>query len=248
MPSEREIAFPLKDDKITLFAEFFRFCNFLLPITIFCKSMLDEYAVYISQMHPLGLAKLRHFEYACLSLGFLPEPLVFRALYSLVWKTPFFTFDRRSTDETCLRLVPASCRGKDWKKKFFYVDANVIPGEMHWRAMSAKEKVKDVAPPKAEYQENALFKALTTHPSEITIVPDGALALVGMSLCWRDVQIYPALRTADGSPFTRADLLYPERSSSILAADRPLHPGEDNILRANVSNFLISPSHMDRVL
>ncbi|MFS7913164.1 hypothetical protein Hanom_Chr02g00138621 [Helianthus anomalus] len=46
-------------------------CNFRLPITNFCKSMFDEYAVHISQMHPLSLAKLRHFEYACLSLGFL---------------------------------------------------------------------------------------------------------------------------------------------------------------------------------
>ncbi|MFS8003329.1 hypothetical protein Hanom_Chr13g01212731 [Helianthus anomalus] len=56
--------------------------------------MLDEYAVHISQMHPLGLAKLRHFEYACLSAGFLLESLVFCALYTLVWETPFFTFDR----------------------------------------------------------------------------------------------------------------------------------------------------------
>ncbi|MFS7888882.1 hypothetical protein Hanom_Chr00s000002g01600281 [Helianthus anomalus] len=140
--------------------------------------MLDEYAVHLSQMHPLGLAKLRHFEYACLSLGFLPESLVFRALYSLVWKAPFFTFDRRSTNETCLRLVPAR--------------------EMHWRSMSANEKVKDVAPPMAEYQENAFFKALTSHPSDISIIPDGALALVGMSLCWRDVQICPAFKTVDG--------------------------------------------------
>ncbi|MFS7965029.1 hypothetical protein Hanom_Chr08g00757301 [Helianthus anomalus] len=94
MPSERDTAFPLKNGKITLFAEFFKFCNFRLPITTFCKSMLDKYVVHISQMYPLGLAKLRHFEYACLGLGFLPEPLVFRALYTLVWKTPFFTFDR----------------------------------------------------------------------------------------------------------------------------------------------------------
>ncbi|MFS7965030.1 hypothetical protein Hanom_Chr08g00757311 [Helianthus anomalus] len=114
--------------------------------------------------------------------------------------------------------------------------------------MSAKEKVKDIAPPKVEYQENALFKALTGHPSEISIILEGALALVGMSLCWRDVQIYPAFRTTDGAPFTLADLLYPERSSSILAADRPLRPGEDNIMWAHVSNFLISASHVDKVL
>ncbi|MFS7990660.1 hypothetical protein Hanom_Chr11g01061521 [Helianthus anomalus] len=108
---------------------------------------------------------------------------------------------------------------------------------MHWRVMPAKEKVKDVAPPKAEYQENAIFNALTTHPSKITIVPDGALALVGMSLCWRDVQIYPAFRTADGC-----------NSLSILIADLLLRPWEDDILRAHASNILILPPNMDRKL
>ncbi|MFS7936073.1 hypothetical protein Hanom_Chr05g00411121 [Helianthus anomalus] len=192
---ENDTAFPLKDDQVTLFAYFFKFYNFRLPITKFCKSMLDEYAVHISQMHPLGLAKLRHFEYFCLSLGFLPDALVFHALYMLVWKAPFFTFDRKSTDEACLRFVPSSSREKDWKNKIFFLDDNVILGEMHWRVMAAIEKVKDVMPPKTEYKENALFKALIARPSECLAVPDGALALFGMSLCWRDSQIYHAFRT-----------------------------------------------------
>ncbi|MFS7905310.1 hypothetical protein Hanom_Chr01g00046171 [Helianthus anomalus] len=117
MSSERDIAFPMKDDKIILFADFFKFFNFRLPITAFCKSMLDEY--------------LRHFEYACLSLGFLPESLILCALYTLVWKAPFFTFDCRSTDEAFLRFLPSSSRDKDWKKKFFFIDVDVIPRGMH---------------------------------------------------------------------------------------------------------------------
>ncbi|MFS7990384.1 hypothetical protein Hanom_Chr11g01058261 [Helianthus anomalus] len=89
MPSEKDVVFLLRNGQITLFADFFKFCNFRLPITQFCKEMLDEYIVHISQMHPLGLAKLRHFEYASLSLGFLPEKLISRAFYTLVWKAPF---------------------------------------------------------------------------------------------------------------------------------------------------------------
>ncbi|MFS7984606.1 hypothetical protein Hanom_Chr11g00988431 [Helianthus anomalus] len=87
---EEGYCLPLKDGKITLFEDFFKLCKFRLPITKFCKSILDEYAVHISQMHPLGLAKDRHFEYFCLCLGFLPESLVFRALYTLVSKAPFY--------------------------------------------------------------------------------------------------------------------------------------------------------------
>ncbi|MFS7916567.1 hypothetical protein Hanom_Chr03g00178711 [Helianthus anomalus] len=70
---------PLGDGQITLFVDFFKCCNFRLPITRLRKEMLDKYAVHISQMHPLGLAKLCHFEYASPSLGFLPEKLMFRA-------------------------------------------------------------------------------------------------------------------------------------------------------------------------
>ncbi|MFS7917596.1 hypothetical protein Hanom_Chr03g00190971 [Helianthus anomalus] len=149
MPSERDTAFPLRDGKVTLLADFFKFCSLRLPISKFCKSMFYEYAVHISQMHPIGLSKLRHFEYAVLSLA------------------PFCNFDRRSTDEACLRFVPSSCRDKGWKKKFFFIDVDVIPGKMHWRVMAAKEKVKDIVPPKAKYVENALFKGLFPDPLSV---------------------------------------------------------------------------------
>ncbi|MFS7892525.1 hypothetical protein Hanom_Chr00s000650g01653421 [Helianthus anomalus] len=148
MPSKKNAAFPLRNGQIMLFADFFNFFYFRLPITKFCKEMLDEYAMHISHIHLLGLAKLRHFEYASLSLGVLPEKLIFRAFYTRVWKAPFFTFDRRSTDESCLRLVPSSSRDKDWRKKFFFIDADVIPGGMHWRTTASKENVKDVDPAK----------------------------------------------------------------------------------------------------
>ncbi|MFS7999734.1 hypothetical protein Hanom_Chr12g01169951 [Helianthus anomalus] len=48
LPSERDVAFPLKDGKITLFAGLFNFCNFRLPITTFYKDVLDDYAIHLS--------------------------------------------------------------------------------------------------------------------------------------------------------------------------------------------------------
>ncbi|MFS7944151.1 hypothetical protein Hanom_Chr06g00508701 [Helianthus anomalus] len=53
--------------------------------------------------------------------------MVFRDFFVLVWKSPFFTFDRRDIYVSCLRSVPTSSRDKEWKKKFFYIDAGVIP-------------------------------------------------------------------------------------------------------------------------
>ncbi|MFS7986524.1 hypothetical protein Hanom_Chr11g01011331 [Helianthus anomalus] len=102
---ETDTAFPLKEGKITLFSDFFKFCNFQLPINKF----------YI--------------------------------------------------DVSCLRDIPTSSRVKEWKK-FFYVDAVVIPGEMKWREMGAKYKFKDDGPPADAYVENDLFKRLSQRPSE----------------------------------------------------------------------------------
>ncbi|KAF5817862.1 hypothetical protein HanXRQr2_Chr02g0057991 [Helianthus annuus] len=194
LPSKTDTAFPLKGGKITLFSDFFKFCNFRLPITKFLKSVLDFYHIHISQIHPLGLVKLRQFEYACIALGHIPELVVFRAFFVLVWKSPFFTFDRRDTDASCLRDIPTSSRDKDWKKKFFYLDATVIPGEMHWREKGPKDKVRDDAPPEDSYTSNALYVKLCGRPFECTIIPEGALVMAGMSLLWPDIKRYPSFQ------------------------------------------------------
>ncbi|MFS7903509.1 hypothetical protein Hanom_Chr01g00024861 [Helianthus anomalus] len=68
--------------------------------------------------------------------------LSFLGLFSSFYgNSPFFTFDRRDTDMSCLRNIPTSSKDKDWKKNFFYIDVGVIPGEMHWREMGAKDMV-----------------------------------------------------------------------------------------------------------
>ncbi|MFS7973646.1 hypothetical protein Hanom_Chr09g00859101 [Helianthus anomalus] len=53
LPSEKDTTFPLKGGKITLFSDFFKYCNFRLPITKFCKAVLDEYQIHVSQVHPI---------------------------------------------------------------------------------------------------------------------------------------------------------------------------------------------------
>ncbi|MFS8008470.1 hypothetical protein Hanom_Chr14g01273141 [Helianthus anomalus] len=68
---------------------------------------------------------------------------------------------------------------------------------MHWKVMAAKETEKDFVPPKAEYQDDARFKALIARPSECLVIPGGALALFGMNLCRRDVHTYHAFKTTN---------------------------------------------------
>ncbi|MFS7888918.1 hypothetical protein Hanom_Chr00s000002g01600651 [Helianthus anomalus] len=226
---------------------FFKFCNFRLPITKFCKFVLDEYQIHIPEVHPLGLAKRRHFEFACLGLGHIPEILVFRVFFVLVWKSLFFTFDRRDIGVSCLRSVPSSSRDKDWRKKFFYIDAGVIPREMHWREMAPKERFKDDDPPADAYIKNALFKTLSQHPSECQVIPEGALVLrfdngkcqFAVSKSASDVS-YDMLiiwvKTCDWSLF---DFVDPPRNAALRSADPMVGEQEASVLKVHIESFLL---------
>ncbi|MFS7889767.1 hypothetical protein Hanom_Chr00s000005g01610931 [Helianthus anomalus] len=209
LSSKTDTAFPLKEGKITLFSDFFKFCNFRLPITKF------------------WLVKLRHFEFACIALGHIPEITVFRAFFVLLWKSSFFTFDRRDIGVSCLRDIPTSSRDKGWKKKFFYIDVGVIPGEMQWREMGAKDKFKDDGPPGDAYVENALFKSLCQRPSECTVIPEGALVMAGMSLIWRDISGVCLVSWT------------PPRNAALRAADRVIEEQEPDVLKVHLEQFLL---------
>ncbi|MFS7963430.1 hypothetical protein Hanom_Chr08g00737971 [Helianthus anomalus] len=48
---------------VTLFADFFILCNLRLPVTVFVADFPEYYKIRISQMSPLGMVRVRHFEY-----------------------------------------------------------------------------------------------------------------------------------------------------------------------------------------
>ncbi|KAJ0611431.1 hypothetical protein HanHA300_Chr01g0015731 [Helianthus annuus] len=239
LPSKTDTAFPLKSGKITLFSDFFKFYNFRLPVTKFLKLVLDYYRIHISQLHPLGLVKLRQFEFACIALGHIPELIVFRAFFVLVWKSPFFTFDRRDTDVSCLRDIPTSSRDKDWKKKFFYIDASVIPGEMYWREKGPKDKVKDDGPSEDAYVSNVLYTKLCGRPFECTVIPEGALVMAGMSLLWRDIRRYPSFQRDDAGEWSMFDFVDPPRHLVLKPVDRVLDEGELDVLGMHLEQFIL---------
>ncbi|MFS8018242.1 hypothetical protein Hanom_Chr15g01389801 [Helianthus anomalus] len=203
LPSRTDTTFLLREGKIILFIDFFKFCNFRLPVTKFFKLVLDYYRIHISQLHPLGLVKLRAF-------------------FVLVWKSPLFTFDRRDADVSCLRDIPTSSKDKDWKKKIFYIDASVIPGEMHWGDKGPKDKVRDDGPSKDPYVSNALYTKLCSRPFECKVIPEGALVMAGMNLLWRDIKQYPSFRRDDAGAWSLFDFVDPSRHLALRVTDRVL--------------------------
>ncbi|KAJ0725896.1 hypothetical protein HanPI659440_Chr12g0464091 [Helianthus annuus] len=91
-PAEWDARYPLQGQMttdappgyITLFADFFIDGNFRLPATHFMAAILHHYGFHISQLSPIGMVRIRHFEFICRSQGLEPSLEKFRVFYQLI--------------------------------------------------------------------------------------------------------------------------------------------------------------------
>ncbi|KAD2132548.1 hypothetical protein E3N88_41794 [Mikania micrantha] len=95
LPSPGQTALNAPPGKVCLYADFFRFSHFRLPVSKFCLQMLGRYGVHISQMSPLGLIRLYHYEFVLRSIQEDVTPLLFRVFFKLVKKDDWYSFDKR---------------------------------------------------------------------------------------------------------------------------------------------------------
>ncbi|KAJ0669675.1 hypothetical protein HanOQP8_Chr13g0465341 [Helianthus annuus] len=60
-PDEGQTAAKAPAGYITLFWDYFSDGNFRLPVTRFVLDVLGYYKFHISQLHPMGIVRIRHF-------------------------------------------------------------------------------------------------------------------------------------------------------------------------------------------
>ncbi|MFS8006630.1 hypothetical protein Hanom_Chr14g01251461 [Helianthus anomalus] len=146
---------------ITLFWDFFSVGNFRLPVTKFFLEILAYYKFHISKMHPIGMGRVRHFEF------FLPFD-DFTLQNTLTWFRVFCQEDFVTTPKSF----------HDWKHKFFFIKVGVIPMKMVFRG-------KEEAPTETiqtPHSEN-WYQDLKDVP--LFTLLEKALVGATMSLCWR---------------------------------------------------------------
>ncbi|MFS7978670.1 hypothetical protein Hanom_Chr10g00918201 [Helianthus anomalus] len=110
---------------------------------------------------------------------------------------------------------------------------------MHWSEMSPKDKVKDEGPPKDAYMAISLYTKLCGHPSECTVIPEGALVMVGMSLLWCDIKLYPSFRRDDEGKWSLFDFVDPPRNTALRATDRVLGEQEPDVLNIHLEQVFL---------
>ncbi|KAJ0634182.1 hypothetical protein HanOQP8_Chr17g0680171 [Helianthus annuus] len=175
-PDEGQTAVDAPTSYITLFWDFFSLGNFRLPVTKFFFDILAYYRFHISQLHPIGMARVRHFEFVCCTMLIEPMLLDFEC----------------STKCTVLKDSILLCNGL-LPKRFccnpqnpftigninsFFIKVGVIPMKMVFRGKedTATETIQ------TPYSEN-WYQDLKDVP--LIALPEKALVGAAMSLCWR---------------------------------------------------------------
>ncbi|KAM0008974.1 hypothetical protein Hdeb2414_s0100g00793331 [Helianthus debilis subsp. tardiflorus] len=159
---------------ITLFADFFIDGNFRLLATHFMATILHFCGFHISQLSPMGMVKIRHFEFVCRSQGLEPSVDKFRVFYQLIRNMGFYSFAQRGAKKILI-YPPKSFH--DWKMKFFVIREELMPIAMLFRESDRIEK-EELPIPKAE----DWYMRLMATPNRV--FGEQVLVVAGMSDKW----------------------------------------------------------------
>ncbi|MFS7948635.1 hypothetical protein Hanom_Chr06g00562171 [Helianthus anomalus] len=98
------------------------------PVTRLVLDILGYYKFHSFQLNPMGMVRIRHFEFLCRSMHIDPTVNRFRVFYQLHCSQGFYSFIQRPSDKK-IKLSPLKSF-HEWKPKFFYIKAEVIPMKM----------------------------------------------------------------------------------------------------------------------
>ncbi|KAJ0603951.1 hypothetical protein HanHA300_Chr02g0044091 [Helianthus annuus] len=109
-------------------------------------AILHFYGFHISQLSPMGMVRIRHFEFVCRSQGLEPSVYNFRVFYQLIRNMGFYSFAQRAAKKILINPLKSF---HDWKMKFFFIREEVMLIAMLFRESDRIEK-EEFPIPKAE--------------------------------------------------------------------------------------------------
>ncbi|KAJ0678486.1 hypothetical protein HanOQP8_Chr12g0448511 [Helianthus annuus] len=167
-------------DRIVLYTLSFSSCGVRYPLSPFKVDMLRHFKVHFSQLHPLGFIRVVHFELSCVVVSSEPSIPLFCMFYKLISDGDWFTFAKRkdSIAQPCYSFMPTSTYPKEWKSRFIFVSAAMIPESPSLR--DAKAAIEDSVPILSA-DEIVQWKRMYENPTRAFIFPEGILEMGGLS-------------------------------------------------------------------
>ncbi|KAJ0430642.1 hypothetical protein HanHA300_Chr17g0671341 [Helianthus annuus] len=125
-PNEPAVFTP---DVIPLYTLAFSSYGVRYPLSSFKVDLLRHFGVHFSQLHPLGWMRVVHFELSCAAISGEPSIPLFCMFYKLISDGDWFTFAKRQNNvsKPCYSFMPTSTYPKDWKSRFIFVSAAIMP-------------------------------------------------------------------------------------------------------------------------
>ncbi|KAM0012267.1 hypothetical protein Hdeb2414_s0054g00755211 [Helianthus debilis subsp. tardiflorus] len=121
-----------------------------------------------------------HFEPSCVVVSGEPSIPLFCMFYKLISNGDWFTFVKRndSISPPCYSFMPTSTYPKEWKSRFIFVSAAMIPESPPLR--DAKAVIEDSVPVLSA-DEIVQWKRMHENPTRAFTFPAGVLVMVGVS-------------------------------------------------------------------
>uniref|UniRef100_A0A251S152 Transposase (putative) gypsy type domain-containing protein n=1 Tax=Helianthus annuus TaxID=4232 RepID=A0A251S152_HELAN len=116
-------------NRIVIYTLSFSSCGVRYPLSTFKVDLLRHFRVHFSQLHPLGFMRVVHFELSCVAVSGEPLIPLFCMFNKLISDGDWFTFAKRkdSISPPCYSFMPTSTYPKEWKSRFIFVSAAMIP-------------------------------------------------------------------------------------------------------------------------
>ncbi|KAJ0745555.1 hypothetical protein HanPI659440_Chr10g0399911 [Helianthus annuus] len=216
---------------IALYCRHFEFSNLRHPFSNFVLNILEYYRVSFGQIHPLGMARVLHFEILCRSSGYDPSLLSFRRFFRLAKNGDWFTFETTQVD-TCLISSMVSTLGV-WKDRFFWVSEEIVHFKLVWRHADA---VLNEPEPSASDINTRFLETLRECSSRLRPFPEHLLVLLGLSKLWEKRDRDPVLMR-DGKVMFALDFIKSDDTSDVAFDDAATTPGEDAVVRGSDYRF-----------
>ena len=176
--------------KMTLYADYFTMGNFRLPITKFLMEVIKALGVHLSQIHPRGIMRIRHFEFVCRANGVEPRVDKFAVFYKVSRRDGLFTCHASSRKPFGKETTLVS---SGWEHKFFWISDKVIP-ELMVRRLATEPVIGLTA---ASTKNQDWVRKLTVPLTQMKVLPEEALVWAGMSRLWPPCGLEPVFIGVD---------------------------------------------------
>lgn len=176
-PERKSTVRDVPSGKIAVYADFFTTGNLRFPITRFLGAVFRGYNIHLSQMSPLGLVRITHFEYCCRTRDISPSFDMFNVFYKLTLKDGWYSFCRRNGVGSIITDALKSLH--DWKHKFFFIRQDVIPFRMQYRADGVCPDFDLIT-----FEGTSWYRTLTETRTALQAIPEPLLVRAGMSRLW----------------------------------------------------------------